>query len=335
MRFKRMFTTVDTHTVGEPTRTIMGGIPYIPGNTVSEKMLYFKEKEDWIRKILMYEPRGNDVMSGVILTEPCTPGADLGVIFIEVGGYLPMCGHDTIGVSTALIETGIIEPVEPYTYITLDTPAGLVKVKVRVENNVAKEVTFTNVPAFVFAQDMEIDVPNLGAVKLDIAYGGNYYAIVQAGSLGLSVKPTEGQKLVAMGNIIKEAVNQQVKVYHPEKGFIDEVTHVEFSDDPTHPEATVKNAVVIPPGAIDRSPCGTGTSAKMATLYAKGKLRIDEKFVHESIIGTIFTCRILEETKVGSFTAIVPEVTGSAYVTGMHTFVIDPEDPIQEGIVLG
>lgn len=335
MRFKRLFTTIDTHTVGEPTRTVIGGIPYIPGKTVSEKMLYLKENEDWIRKILMYEPRGNEVMSGVILTEPCTPGADIGIIFIEVGGYLPMCGHDTIGVSTALIETGIIKPVEPYTCINLDTPAGLVRVKVRVEDNVAKEVTFTNVPAFVFAQDIEINVPGLGNIKLDICYGGNYYAIVQASDCGVKVRPEEARKIIELGNRIKAAVNKKIKVYHPEKPFITEVTHVEFSDFPTHPEATIKNAVVIPPGAIDRSPCGTGTSAKMASLYAKGKLKLNELFVHESIIGTIFKCRVLEETKIGDFPAIIPEVTGQAYVTGIHTFVIDPDDPITEGFQLG
>jgi len=335
MRFKRIFTTVDTHTAGNPTRTILGGIPYIPGKTVSEKMLYLKNNMDWIRKILVHEPRGNDVMSSVIVTEPCTPGADLGVIFAEVGGYLPMCGHDTIGVCTTLVETGIIPPVEPYTYINLDTPAGLVKTKVLVENGVAKEVSFTNVPSFVFARDLEVEVPEYGTVKLDIAYGGNYYAIVRSKDVGLDVTPANASKFVQIGNIIRTAVNKQVQVYHPEKEFITEVTHVEFSDDPQHPEATVKNAVVVPPGAIDRSPCGTGTSAKMASLYAKGKLAIGEDFVHESIIGTLFKCRILAETTVGEFPAIIPEVAGSAYVTGMHTFVIDPDDPIKEGILLG
>lgn len=329
-----MFTTVDTHTAGEPTRTIIGGIPHIPGDTISEKMLYLKENQDWIRRILMFEPRGNEVMSGVVLTAPCTPGADMGVIFIEVGGYLPMCGHDTIGVATALVESGIIEPVEPFTYINLDTPAGLVRVKVEVKDNVAKDVTFTNVPVFVFAQDVEVNVPEIGKIKLDISYGGNYYAIVKSMDMGITVSPENAKEIVRLGNMIKDAVNEQVTVYHPDKPYINEVTHVEFSDLPTHPQANVKNAVVIPPGAIDRSPCGTGTSAKMASLYAKGKLKIGEKFVHESIISTIFTCRILEETKVGDFSAIIPEISGRAYVTGLNNFVIDPEDPIQEGFRL-
>lgn len=330
-----MFSTIDTHTGGEPTRTVIGGIPVIPGKTVSDKMLYLQEKEDWIRKVLMLEPRGNDVMSGVILTEPCSPGADLGVIFTEVGGYLPMCGHDTIGVSTALIEAGIIKPIEPYTYITLDTPAGVVKVKVLVEDNVAKEVSFTNIPSFVFGQDIKVEVPSLGTVKLDIAYGGNFYAIVNAEDLGITIAPQEAQKIIHIGNLIKDSLNQQVKVFHPEKDFINEVTHVEFSAPPTHPEANRKNAVLIPHGSIDRSPCGTGSSAKLACLYSKGELKIGSTFVHESIIGTIFKCRVLEETTAGSFKAVIPEITGSAYVTGMHTFVIDPDDPLQEGIKIG
>lgn len=335
MRFNRMFTTVDTHTGGEPTRTIIGGIPYIQGKTVSDKMLYLQEKEDWIRQTLMLEPRGNDVMSGVILTEPCTPGADLGVIFTEVGGYLPMCGHDTIGVCTALIETGIIKPVEPFTFITLDTPAGIVKAKVKVEDNIAKEVTFCNIPSFVFGKDIEVEVPSLGKFIVDIAYGGNYYAIVRAGDFDIQVKPAEMQKIILTAKLIKAAINEQIKVFHPERDFINEVTHVEFSAPPTHPEAHLKNAVVIPDGSIDRSPCGTGSSAKLATLYAKGKLKINEEFVHESIIGSIFKCRVVEETTVGEFNAVITEITGNAFVTGMHTFVIDPEDPLLHGFKLG
>ncbi len=335
MRFKRMFTTVDTHTAGEPTRTVIGGIPYIPGKTITDKMMYMKEKEDWIRRILMHEPRGNEVMSGVILTEPCTPGADIGVIFIEVGGYLPMCGHDTIGVATSLIETGTIKPVEPYTNIVLDTPAGLVNVKVKVENNVAKEVTFTNVPAFVFAKDVHLEVPGLGTIISDISYGGNFFVIADGKDLGIDVTKEIAPKIVEIGKLLMEAANQKIKVFHPEKPFIDSITHVVISAPPTHPEASLKNAAIIPPGSIDRSPCGTGTSAKMASLHAKGLLNLGEGFTHESIISTIFKCRLLGETKVGDFHAVVPEITGSAYVTGMNTLVLDPDDPLQEGFQLG
>ncbi len=336
MRFNRLFNTIDTHTCGDPTRTVIGGLPYIPGKTIPEKMLYLKEKEDWIRQVLMYEPRGNEVQSGAILTEPCSPGADIGVIYTEVGGYLFMCGHDTIGVATALIESGMIKAVEPYTYINLDTPAGLVRVKVKVENNIAKEVTFTNVPAFVFSQDVEINIPSIGTVKVDIGYGGLYYAILNAEDVGLAANPEEYKKIVSIAALIREAVNKKVKVYHPEKEFIDEVTHVLFSAPGTSSNITLKNAVVIPSGSVSRSPCGTGTCAKLASLYAKEKIGINEEFIHEgAMTNTIFKSKVLEETKVGDFAAVVPEITGSAYVTGMHTYVIDPDDPIKNGFNLG
>ena len=334
MNIKRVFNTVDTHTGGEPTRTITGGMPYIPGKTIAEKMLYLKEKEDWIRQFLMYEPRGNEVMSGVFLTEPCLPQGDMGVIFIEVGGYLPMCGHDTIGVCTTLIETGIIKAQEPYTYINLDTPAGLVKTKIKVENQKAKEVSFTNVPSFVFLQDALVKVPGLGLLKMDISYGGNFYAILEAVDLGIEIIPQRAKEIVALGNEIKEAVNREISVYHPKASFIDEVTHVEFSAPSLNYQGGLKNAVVIPPGAIDRSPCGTGTSAKMASLHAKGKLGLNQEFFHESIIGSTFKCKIIGEAMVGDFKAIIPEITGSAYITGMHTFILDPEDPFPKGFQL-
>ena len=335
MRFKRSFTTIDTHTCGDPTRTVIGGLPYIPGKTISEKMIYLKEHEDWIRKVLMYEPRGVEVQSGVILTEPCTPGTDIGVIYIEIGGYLFMCGHDTIGVATALIETGIIKSTEPTANINLDTPAGVVRVKVSVENSVAKEVTFVNAPAFIFARDIDIKIPDIGHVKVDIGYGGNYYAILEAENVGLQTTPGEAPKIVHVGNMIRNAVNTQIDVYHPEKPFIKGVTHVLFSAPPEGAEATMANAVVIPPGVVCRSPCGTGTCAKLAQLYSQGRLKVGEEFIHQSAMnGTLFKARVIEETKIGEFQAVIPEVTGSAYVTGMHTFLIDPDDPLQEGFRL-
>lgn len=306
----------------------------MPGKTVSDKMLYLRDNKDWLRKLLMYEPRGNEVMSGAILTEPCDEMADIGVIFIEVGGYLPMCGHDTIGVSTMLIETGIIEPVEPYTVINLDTPAGLVKVKVRVEDDKAREVSFTNVPSFVFAGGAKVEVPAWGEVEVDIAYGGNFFAIVSSDRFGFNLKPEESRKIIETANTIKSAVNEQIKVYHPEKPFINEVTHVEFSGK-AGANYSYKNAVVIPPGSIDRSPCGTGTAAKAASLFKNGLCAVNEAFFHESIIGTFFKCSILEETKVGDFPAVITEVTGSAYITGFNTLLLDPDDPLQEGFWMG
>lgn len=332
MRFKRMFTTIDTHTCGDPTRTVIGGLPYIPGKTVVEKMMYLKNNADWIRKILMFEPRGNEVQSGAILTEPCSGEADIGVIYIEVGGYLYMCGHDTIGVATALIESGMIEPVEPYTHINLETPAGIVRVKVKVEDGIAKEVTFKNVPAFLFEKDIEIEIPEIGTVKVDVAYGGLFYAQVEASDFNLEAVLDEYKQLQYYGNIIKDKVNEKIKVYHPEKSFMNEVTHILFCGPAVTKEGSLKNACIIPPGSVSRSPCGTGTSARLATLHSKGLLSKDELFNHESAMTqTIFKGRVLEETKVGEFDAIIPEITGSAYVTGMHTFVIDPDDPLKEG----
>ncbi|MBS3768359.1 MAG: proline racemase family protein [Candidatus Cloacimonetes bacterium] len=335
MRIKKLFQTIDTHTAGEPTRTITGGIPYIPGKTMSEKMLYFKKNKDWIRQALMFEPRGNNVMSGVILSEPCNPEADIGVFFIEVGGYLPMCGHDTIGVSTALIEGGIVEVKEPVTKIKLDTPAGLVEVKVKVKDNVAQEVTFKNVPAFLFAEDAEVDIEGFDTNTVDIAYGGNYYIIVEADSFNLELVPENATDINRVGNIIKAAVNEQIEICHPEKDFINEATHVMFCGKAKKEKADVKNVVVIPPGSIDRSPCGTGTSSRLATFYAKGELSTNQTLTFESIINTCFKGRVLEETKVGSYKAVIPEITGSAYVTGLNQWVIDPEDPIPEGYLLG
>lgn len=334
MRIKRVFSTIDTHTGGEPTRTIIGGLPYIPGKTVVEKMTYLKENMDWVRTALMFEPRGHSVMSGAVLTEPTDCEADIGVIFIETGGYLPMCGHDTIGVSTALVETGMVKVEEPVTHITLDTPAGLTRVRVDVENGVVKAVTFRNIPSFVFAQDVEVDIPKFGKIKMDISYGGNVYAILPADSVGIEICPENVSELIAKGKIIRDAVNAQVKIKHPERDFIDSCTHVEFYGEPTTPGAHVKNAVFFANTGIDRSPCGTGTSAKVATLYSKGELKLNEEFVHESIIGSIFRARAIQETQVGPYSAVIPEVTGSAHIMGINQLFIDPDDPHKNGFLL-
>ncbi len=338
MKFERMFTTIDTHTCGDPTRTVTGGLPVIPGKTIPEKMLYLKGNADWIRKTLMFEPRGNEVQSGVILTEPCTPGTDIGVIYIEVGGYLTMCGHDTIGVATALVETGMVPVMEPVTKINLDTPAGVVKVSVEVEDGRAKGVSFVNAPAFLFKKDIEIvlsDLPGyekLGSIKADLAFGGLYYIIVEADDLGIDPSADNIKEMIRIGTYLRDFVNAQVDVYHPEMDYITEATHVLFSTPAKHPQGTLSNAVVIPPGSVSRSPCGTGTCAKLAQLHARGKLKVDEYFGHESATtGTLFKSKIVETATVGEFDAVIADVGGRAHVTGMHTFVIDPEDPLGKG----
>ena len=246
-----------------------------------------------------------------------------------------MCGHGTIGICTVLVETGIIEAREPETEIVLDTPAGLVRAKVIVKSGKAESVTIRNVPSFLYKADIELDVPDVGHVKLDIAYGGNFYAILEADSVGLEVTTENANEIIAMGAKIWQAVNEQVEIHHPLEPQIDCVNYVEFCAPATHPKATLKNAVVVPPAGMDRSPCGTGTSAKMAALYTKGQLALDEEFVHESIIGTLFYCRLIEQTKIGEYRAVVPTIRGSAYITGIHQFVVDERDPFPGGFQLG
>ncbi|MEW6260111.1 MAG: 4-hydroxyproline epimerase [Thermodesulfobacteriota bacterium] len=334
MRYSKMFTTIDTHTGGEPTRTITSGIPRIPGATMSEKMLYMQEHLDWIRTALMFEPRGHSVMSGVVITEPAQPEADIGVIFIETGGYLPMCGHDTIGVATALVEAGMVPVTEPVTAICLDTPAGLTHVRVEVVDGRARSVTFQNIPSFVMAMDATVDVEGIGSVTLDVAYGGNVYAIVPARDVGLVISPNHTSQIIDIGRRVRQAVNRELTIVHPEKEFIRGCTHVQFYEPSARPDADFKNAVFLADSGIDRSPCGTGTSARLACLHAKGQLRTGDGFVHESIIGSLFRARVVGETQVGGLPAVIPEVTGSAWVMGINQWVIQPDDPLANGFLL-
>lgn len=333
MNYQRLFTTIDTHTGGNPTRTLISGLPPLVGETMSEKMLYMEENYDWIRKFLMNEPRGHGVMSGALWTEPCHPDADVGVIYIETGGYLPMCGHDTIGFCTALVEAGLIEVHEPFTNINIDTPAGLIAVNIKVTNGKAEEVTFNNVPAFLL-KSIEIDVEGIGHVECDIAYGGNFYGIIDARKLDLQLVENNSTTIINQAIDIRNAINATEEVIHPEYPFIAGLTHIEFYTDPVHPEADVKNTVIVPPGGIDRSPCGTGTSAKLATLYKNKEIGIDELFVHESIVGTLFKAKVLEETKVKELDAVITEVTGSAWIMGNHRFFYNEKDPLREGYLL-
>ena len=334
IRGRQAVTCIETHTEGEPTRTILSGFPEIPGDTMEKKMIYMMEHQDWLRKAICFEPRGNDVMSGTIVTKPCNPQADFGVLYYEVGNWMPMCGHDTIGVSTALIESGLLKAEEPYTYATLDTPSGLVKVKIEVKDGVARRVTFKNAPAFVMNRDVAVHVPEYGEIRLDIAYGGNVFAIVPASAMGLTLKKERAREIVEKGNYLKKYINEQVEVKHPYLEVMNQVTHVEFYEPAGDGIADVRNAVVIPPAAIDRSPCGTGTSAKMALLHAEGKLKKGQTFVHESLIGSLFHCQIVEETTVGGIPAIVPEISGRAFVMGTSTLLFDKNDPFPEGFLL-
>ncbi|WP_199615969.1 proline racemase family protein [Paenibacillus alkalitolerans] len=332
MKTNRVFYTVDTHTGGNPTRTVLRGLPPLQGSTMAEKMLHMKAEYDWIRTLLMYEPRGHDVMSGALLVDPCRPDADIGVIYIETGGYLPMCGHDTIGLCTALVETGMVDVQEPLTRLKLDTPAGLVEAEITVENGKAVQVSFCNIPSFLYASvELEIDGK---IIACDIAYGGNFYAIADARAFGLELVPSEASRIIDCAVRLRQAVNRTLEAVHPEAPYIRGVTHVEFFSSPTHPEADVKNTVVVPPGGIDRSPCGTGTSAKLAAMFAKGRIGLGEPFVHESIVGSLFRGRVLSRTQVGPLDAVVTQISGTAWLMGTHTFFAHEDDNLNRGFLL-
>jgi proline racemase len=335
MRFRRVISAVDSHTEGEPARVVTGGVPPIPGKTFQEKWQWARENLEDLRTMLMFEPRGGSHYSGSIITEPSTPGADFGIIFIEVSGFLPMCGHGTIATATVLLETGMVAAKEPVTELALDTPAGLVKAAARVEDGIVRDVTIQNVPAFVIRKDLVVDVPRLGKVSLDIAFGGNFYAIVQAGPLGLELTPECYRQVIDYGNLIREAIYEQVEIQHPENPAINRCSHVRFIGAPRDPRATTRNTVLYSAEGIDRSPCGTGTSAEMAYRHVRGLQKVGEEFVSESIIGSLFYGKLVAETMVGPYPAVVPTIRGSAYITGLQQFVLDPRDPWQKGFYLG
>ncbi len=334
MRTRNVYHAVDSHTEGMPTRVITGGVGVIPGATMADKRLHFIEHLDHLRTLLMYEPRGHSAMSGAILQPPTRPDADFGVLYIEVSGLLPMCGHGTIGVATVLVETGMVPVVEPVTTARLDTPAGLVSVAVRVEDGAATAATFTNVPAFCVGLDLKAEVPGHGTVTYDLAYGGNFYAFVELDALGLPFDRERGDDLLAAGLGIMEAVNASPdRPVHPENPSIAGVKHVYLAA-PGSDARRSRHAMAIHPGWFDRSPCGTGTSARMAQLHARGLLALDTDFVNESFIGTEFTGRLIGETTVGGRPALVPTVTGRAWITGTAQYFLDPSDPFPGGFLL-
>ena len=334
MKFSRSIQAIDSHTAGEATRIVVGGIPNIKGNSMPEKKEYLEENLDYLRTAIMLEPRGHNDMFGSVMTQPCCPDADFGIIFMDGGGYLNMCGHGTIGAMTAAIETGVVPAVEPVTHVVMEAPAGIIRGDVTVVDGKAKEVSFLNVPAFLYKEGVEVDLPGVGTVKFDISFGGSFFAIIHASQLGLKIEPQNAGKLTELAMKLRDIINEKIEMQHPTLAHIKTVDLVEIYDEPTHPEATYKNVVIFGQGQVDRSPCGTGTSAKLATLHAKGELKVGEKFVYESILGTLFKGEIVEETKVADFNAVVPKITGSAYITGFNHFVIDEEDPLKHGFIL-
>ena len=333
MRTKRVFHAVDSHTEGMPTRVITGGIGVIPGASMFERRRYFLEHLDHVRKLLMYEPRGHASMSGAILQPPTGPDADFGVLFIEVSGCLPMCGHGTMGVATVLVETGMVEVTEPVTTIRLETPAGLVVVDVAVEDGAAMSVTLRNVPSFCVATDRVVAVPGFGDLRYDVAYGGNFYALVELDDLGLPFDRVRKDDLLDAGLEIMAAINASAPPVHPENPEIAGVHHVYLAA-PGSDARHSRHAMAIHPGWFDRSPCGTGTSARMAQLHARGLLPLGQDFRNDSFIGTTFIGRLVEETQVGGVPAVVPTITGRAWVTGTAQYMLDPRDPFPEGFEL-
>lgn len=335
MRFNKSLHVIDSHTMGEPTRVIVGGIPKIKGKTMADKKEFLTNNLDYIRTTAMHEPRGHNDMFGSIITNPTMDIADFGIIFMDGGGYLNMCGHGSIGAATIAVETGMVEVEEPVTKVMMETPAGLIEAEVLVEDGKAKEVSIVNVPAFLYKEDITVNVPMVGEVTLDISFGGSFFAIVHAEELDLKVSSAYIDEIKKKGMALLEAVNTQVKVQHPELSHINTVDLVEIYDESTHPKAHYKNVVVFGQGQVDRSPCGTGTSAKIATLHAKKKLKQNEEFIYESILGTLFKGEVIKNEKIGSIDAIRPKITGSAFITGFNNLVIDPEDPVKYGFMLG
>jgi proline racemase len=330
MRSSRMYTAVDSHTEGMPTRVITGGIGVIPGATMNEKRLHFMAHMDDIRLFLMNEPRGHPAMSGAILQPSTRADADWGVVYIEVSGCLPMCGHGTIGVATVLVETGMVPVVEPVTTIRLDTPAGLVIARVAVRDGHADSVTLENVPSYSVRLDDTVDVPGYGVIPYSLAFGGNFYAMVDLDAVNLPFDRENQQEILDAGLAIMAAINATDPPRHPEIDGVDHCHHVEFIA-PGSTAVHSRHAMAIYPGWFDRSPCGTGTSARMAELWARGELGLGQDFVNESFIGSRFTGRLIRETTVAGIPAVVPTITGRAWVTGIGQYLLDPADPFPTG----
>ena len=329
----RVLSAVDSHTEGMPTRVITGGVGSIPGDSMLERKLHFEEHLDDLRLLLMREPRGHGAMSGAILQPPLRDDADWGVLFIEVSGCLPMCGHGTIGVATVLVETGMVAVDEPETLVRLDTPAGLVAARVRVEGGRARSVALRNVPSFLLGRDRQVEVDGR-TLTYDMAFGGNFYALLPAADAGVEIDPARGGALVERGLELMAAINTGDRPEHPGDPRIGGCKHVVFTAAGEDGPRSQRSATSIYPGWLDRSPCGTGTSAKLAALHARGELRVGEEFVNRSVIGTRFGARIVEEAEVGGLPAVVPEITGRAWITGIGQYVLDPEDPFPQGFAL-
>lgn len=335
-----MITAVDLHACGEPGRVITGGVRDVPGATMYEKMRYLREHADELRKRMLREPRGYPAANCNLILPPTVAGADAGFVIMEQVEYPPMSGSNTICVATALAETGMVRVREGVNRLKLEAPAGLIEVEVEMRSGKAVRVTFENVPAFAVHLEVPVEVRDLGTVKVDIAWGGMFYVIADADALGLALEPANARELVRVGEMIKAAAQEQYPVRHPENHDITGPTIAELT-------AGGRNTVIVSTGkldwsrpetwtgTLDRSPCGTGTCARMAALHARGKLPLGQDFVHAGILGTTFTGRLLRETKIGPYSAVVPTISGQAWITGIAQYLLDPGDPFPEGYTVG
>jgi 4-hydroxyproline epimerase len=322
---RKTFFCIDAHTCGNPVRVVAGGGPGLDGRTMSERRLHFMAEYDWIRTGLMFEPRGHDMMSGSILYPPDDPSNDTGILFIETSGCLPMCGHGTIGTVTVMIEEGLVIPKTPGR-LRLEVPAGLVEATYTVANGKVSGVRIVNIPSYLARSGVAVDVPGLGTLTMDVAYGGNYYAIIDPQENYQGIDELGPGGILRLSPVIRRLVNERHTFVHPDNPSINGLSHVEWTGPPRVPGAHARNAVFYGEKAIDRSPCGTGTSARMAQWAAQGRLHVGDEFVHESIIGSTFRGRVERAATVGTFDAIVPSIEGWAKITGYNTIVIDDED---------
>ena len=329
---RKTFFCVDAHTCGNPVRVVAGGGPNLLGANMSEKRQHFLKEYDWIRKGLMFEPRGHDMMSGSIFFPPSDPANDFGILFIETSGCLPMCGHGTIGAITIGIEEGLLSPKEPGK-IRMETPAGLVNIEYQQTGKKVDWVKLTNVKSYLAASDLTVSCSDLGELVFDVSYGGNYYAIIDPQKNFKGIQDYSAGKLVQYSQEIREKINLKYphKFIHPENPTINGVSHIEWTGNTISPDATARNAVFYGDKAIDRSPCGTGTSARMAQWHAKGKLKVGDEFIHESYIGSQFVGKVEEETTLAGKVAIIPSIKGWAQVYGYNNIIIDDDDPYAHG----
>ncbi len=330
---RHTFTCIDGHTCGNPVRLVAGGGPLLNGSTMMERRVHFLAEYDWIRTGLMFEPRGHDVMSGSILYPPTREDCDIAILFIETSGCLPMCGHGTIGTVTMAIENGLVKPRTPGV-LRLDTPAGLVVAEYRQVGEYVEEVRITNVPSFLHAEGLTVECPVLGEIRVDVAYGGNFYAIVEPQENYRDMADHSAGDLIAWSPVVRQRLNEKYSFVHPANPGINRLSHMLWTGAPRHGEASARNAVFYGDKAIDRSPCGTGTSARMAQLHAKGRLKAGDDFVHESIIGSLFKGRVEAETEVAGKPAIIPSIGGWARMTGLNTIFIDDRDPFAHGFTV-